>query len=131
MLTEASPASRYALSFISGALLMREALIAAPIYLREHDWAVARELIEKDNLLQSRTVASGHRLAREAVQRLAVLDDADKLVASLQHQERLAIGGGASVASQQIAIDLDDGVKVNYPKFGAALKRIPGLEAAE
>ena len=26
-------------------------------------------------------------------------------------------------------IDLDDGVKVNYPKLGAALKKIPGLEA--
>jgi hypothetical protein len=35
------------------------------------------------------------------------------------------------LASQQIAIDLDDGVKTNYPKFGAALKKIPGLEASE
>ena len=35
------------------------------------------------------------------------------------------------LASQNIAIDLDDGVKVNYPKFGAALKKIPGLEATE
>ena len=35
------------------------------------------------------------------------------------------------LASQQIDIDLDDGVKMNYPKFGAALKRIPGLEAGE
>lgn len=34
-------------------------------------------------------------------------------------------------ASQQIEIDLDDGVKVNYPKFAAALKKIPGLEAGE
>ncbi|SMY01757.1 BREX-1 system adenine-specific DNA-methyltransferase PglX [Brevibacterium aurantiacum] len=33
-------------------------------------------------------------------------------------------------ASENIMIDLDDGVKVNYPKFGAALKKIPGLEAA-
>lgn len=32
-------------------------------------------------------------------------------------------------ASENIEIDLDDGVKVNYPKFGAALKKIPGLEA--
>ena len=31
---------------------------------------------------------------------------------------------------QNVAIDLDDGVKANYPKFGAALKKIPGLEAA-
>ena len=35
------------------------------------------------------------------------------------------------LASQQLAIDLDDGVKVNYPKFGAALKKIPGLEASD
>jgi hypothetical protein len=35
------------------------------------------------------------------------------------------------LASQRIEIDLDDGVKVNYPKFGSALKKIPGLDAAE
>jgi hypothetical protein len=84
-----------------------------------------------------------------------------KLGSSLQHYERLAVGGGTPreqgaaqkeadrlrkvlleldeyehdvlypLASQQIEIDLDDGVRVNYPKFGAALKKIPGLEAAE
>ena len=82
-----------------------------------------------------------------------------KLNASLQNQERIATGGGMPreqaaaqkeadrlrkvlleleeyerdlyvLASRQIEIDLDDGVKVNYPKFGAALKKIPGLEAA-
>ena len=35
------------------------------------------------------------------------------------------------LATQQIEIDLDDGVKANYPKFGAALKKIPGLEASD
>jgi hypothetical protein len=35
------------------------------------------------------------------------------------------------LASQNIAIDLDDGVRANYPKFGAALKKIVGLEASE
>ena len=34
------------------------------------------------------------------------------------------------LASRQVTIDLDDGVRVNYPKFGAALKKIVGLEAA-
>ena len=33
-------------------------------------------------------------------------------------------------ASEKVDIDLDDGVKANYPKFGAALRRIPGLEAS-
>jgi hypothetical protein len=35
------------------------------------------------------------------------------------------------LASQNVTIDLDDGVRANYPKFGAALKRIAGLEAGE
>src|SRR6476660_2566802 len=75
MMVDKPRASRYALSFTSGALLMREALIAAPIYLREHDWAKVRQLIEEENLLQSRTVSTGQRLAREVAQRLAVLAD--------------------------------------------------------
>ena len=84
-----------------------------------------------------------------------------KLESSLHHHERLAAGGGTArqqaaaqkeadrlrkvlveleeyehdvlypLASQQIDIDLDDGVKANYSKFGAALKKIPGLEASE
>jgi hypothetical protein len=84
-----------------------------------------------------------------------------KLDSSLQHQERLVVGGGTPrqqaaaqkeadrlrrvlleldqyehdilypLASQQLSIDLDDGVKVNYAKFGAALKKIPGLEASD
>ncbi len=74
-MTDTPRGERYALSFTSGALLMREALIAAPIYLREHDWATVRELIEQENLLQSRTRSSGFRLAREVTQRLSVLND--------------------------------------------------------
>ncbi|MFL0705685.1 BREX-1 system adenine-specific DNA-methyltransferase PglX, partial [Cylindrospermopsis raciborskii] len=35
------------------------------------------------------------------------------------------------LAIEQIHIDLDDGVKANYPKFGLALKKIPGLETKE
>ncbi|MER8026942.1 hypothetical protein [Glutamicibacter protophormiae] len=33
-------------------------------------------------------------------------------------------------ASENVVIDLDDGVKANYPKFGAALKKVMGLEAS-
>ncbi len=33
------------------------------------------------------------------------------------------------LAEQQIEIDLDDGVKLNYPKFGEALKKVTGLSA--
>lgn len=33
------------------------------------------------------------------------------------------------LATEQVELDLDDGVKVNYLKLGAALKKIPGLDA--
>lgn len=34
------------------------------------------------------------------------------------------------LASRNVDIDLDDGVKTNYPKLGAALRKITGLESA-
>lgn len=82
-------APRFALSFTSGALLMREALVAAPLYLCERDWAKVRALIVEDNLLQARTSQSGARLAREVVQRLAVLtDDEIELLTEATTSER-------------------------------------------
>ena len=33
-----------------------------------------------------------------------------------------------AMASRRITIDLDDGVRINYPKFGDLLVKIPGLE---
>jgi Putative inner membrane protein (DUF1819) len=77
MTNETARASRYALSFTTGALLMREAAIAAPLYLRERDWSRVRAAIEHENLLQTRTVASGQRLTREVAQRLEVLSDSE------------------------------------------------------
>ncbi len=35
------------------------------------------------------------------------------------------------LATEQLVIDLDDGVKANSPKCGAALKKIAGLDAME
>ncbi|MBB1515744.1 DUF1819 family protein [Tessaracoccus sp. MC1679] len=67
---------RYALSFTSGALLTREAVIAAPLFLEVRDWNAVRDRLRAENLLQARTASSGFRLAREVVQRLAVLTDA-------------------------------------------------------
>lgn len=35
------------------------------------------------------------------------------------------------LVTEQVAIDLDDSIKVNYPKLGAALKKIIGLDTKE
>lgn len=37
----------------------------------------------------------------------------------------------ASKSREELTIDLDDGVKVNYPKFGGVLKTIPGLDKGD
>ncbi len=51
-----------------------------------------------------------------------------KIIAELDEYERELL---YPLATEQVEIDLDDGVKVNYPKFGAALKKITGLDAEE
>lgn len=66
---------RYALSFTTGALLAREAVLLAPVYIEQHDWEQVRELAVKENLLQARTHRTGVRLASETVQRLSALAD--------------------------------------------------------
>ena len=66
---------RYALSFTTGALLAREAVLLAPVYLRERDWERARALAVQDNLLQARTHRTAVRLASETTQRLSILTD--------------------------------------------------------
>ncbi|MEU7822451.1 DUF1819 family protein [Catellatospora sp. NPDC049133] len=70
-----TPVSRYRLSFSVGGLFLGAASIAAPLYFQSRDWQAVRAAIDASNLLQARTVASGRRLSRELVQRLAELTD--------------------------------------------------------
>lgn len=66
---------RYALSFTSGGLLVREADVIVAEYLRARDWAAVRQVIVERNLLQARTNSSSVRVTRETIQRLGTLDD--------------------------------------------------------
>ena len=66
---------RYALSFTTGALLAREALLLAPVYIAERDWERTRDHAMKGNLLQARTHTTGVRLVRETVRRISALTD--------------------------------------------------------
>lgn len=77
MATNTNGHDRYALSFTSGALLVREAGIAAPLYLETREWGEVRTHLAGENFLQARTASSATRLAREVVQRLAVLTGAE------------------------------------------------------
>ena len=59
---------------------------------------------------------------------LKEIDKITKMIAEMEEYEREVL---YPLATEQVEIDLDDGVKVNYPKFGKALKKIPGLEVKE
>lgn len=75
MANEPGAQYRFALSFTSGGLLAREAFVVASIYLDCHDWQASRRRVVDNNVLQARTLSSNNRLARETIQRLAVLTD--------------------------------------------------------
>lgn len=64
----------------------------------------------------------------EKTKAIKEIEKLNKTIEELNDYEREVL---YPLAIQQIQIDLDDGVKVNYQKFGAALKKIPGLETKE
>jgi len=71
------------------------------------------------------------RASLEHAERSNSAKEADRLRKMLLELDQYEHDVLYPLASQNIAIDLDDGVKANYPKFGTALKKIVGLEAGE
>ena len=91
-------------------------------YLREFTAKLTSSLQQQDRL------AAGDGTPR---QQAAAQKEADRLRKVLLELEEYEHDVLYPLASRQLAMDLDDGVKANYPKFGAALKKIPGLEASD
>jgi hypothetical protein len=60
----------------------------------------------------------------EKTSALKEIEKIRKIIAELETWEREVL---YPLAARQVEIDLDDGVKVNYPKLGSALKKVPGL----
>lgn len=92
-------------------------------YLREFITKLEGERTRLEKLSDDPTATQG--------QRTKALKDAGvvaKQIDELNEWEREVI---FPLAQQKIEIDLDDGVKANFPKFGAALKKIVGLEAKD
>jgi len=97
-------------------------------------------VVLNDYLREFRTKLTAHKNHLEAVsisasasqgektKALKEIENLKKIIAELEEYEREVL---YPLATEQVAIDLDDGVKANYPKFGAALKKIPGLDARE
>ena len=89
-------------------------------YLREFRAKLASHKTQLESISISSTSSPAEKTkALKAVEKTA------KMLAEIEAYERDVL---YPLATEQIAIDLDDGVKVNYPKLGAALRKIPGLE---
>lgn len=92
-------------------------------YLREF----RAKLLARKNHLEALGISASTSQSDKS-KALKEIEKISKMIAEVDAYERDTL---YPLATQQIAIDLDDGVKANYPKFGAALKKIPGLEAKE
>ncbi|WP_269135733.1 BREX-1 system adenine-specific DNA-methyltransferase PglX [Erythrobacter donghaensis] len=90
-----------------------------------------REFIRKLEAERERLEKLSDDPSATQTQRTRALKDVSTIarqIAELEEWERDVI---FPLAQAKIEIDLDDGVKRNYPLFGAALKPIKGLEAAD
>ncbi len=92
-------------------------------YLREFRTKLTARL---DHL--KRVDASTDASKTEKAKALKEINDLKKIIDELSTWEHEVL---YPLATSKIEIDLDDGVKVNYQKFGPALKKIPGLDAKE
>lgn len=92
-------------------------------YLREFRTKLAAR---KSHLEQ--VSISGNASTGEKTKALKEIEVLKKNIVELEGYERDVL---YPLATQQLEIDLDNGVKANYGKFGAALKKIVGLDATE
>ena len=93
-------------------------------------------VVLNDYLREFRTKLTSHKNHLEAVsisaaatqaERTKAIKEIEKLKKMIDELDAWEHDVLYPLATQHIEIDLDDGVKVNYPKFGEALKKVPGL----
>ena len=93
-------------------------------------------VVLNEYLREFRSKLEGHRRAQEALsisgeaspaQKTKALKEIEATTQQMEEIDAWERGVLFPLATQKIEIDLDDGVKANYPKFGAALKPIKGL----
>ncbi len=92
-------------------------------YLRSHITKVTQRIHSLETTIDSADSTAG--MKSKAMRERA------KLLKELQELEDYERDVLYPLSTEKIAIDLDDGVKVNYRKFGDALYKIKGLEAKE
>ena len=81
---------------------------------------------KRENLERLSTDASAS--ARDKTAAIKEIEQLKKMIVELDEYEKDIL---YPLATQRLEIDLDDGIKANYPKFGKALKPIKGLDKDE
>jgi hypothetical protein len=92
-------------------------------YLRDFRTKLVAEKNSQEVVSVSANTSQGDK-----TKALKEIEKINKTIAELDEYEREVL---YPLATEQVEIDLDDGVKVNYQKFGTALKKIVGLETKE
>ncbi len=88
-------------------------------YLREFRAKLSAQMKHLEAVADSSSTAQKEKIKGEKES-----GQLKKVIAELDEYERDVL---YPLATQQLEIDLDDGVKVNYAKFGPVLKKVPGL----
>ncbi len=88
-------------------------------YLREF----RAKLNARKSLLEGVSISAA-TTARDKTRALKEIATIDKTLKEIREYEDDIL---YPLATRQLTIDLDDGVLVNYNKFGPALKKVPGL----
>ncbi|MCK5536996.1 MAG: hypothetical protein KAI79_09225, partial [Bacteroidales bacterium] len=86
-------------------------------YLKEYRLKLSTRIESLDHLIESGSSSEQTKAAKEK-------DKIRATILELQEYEREIL---YPLATERIAIDLDDGVLVNYNKFGQAIKSVSGL----
>lgn len=90
-----------------------------------------REFISKLQAERGRLEKLADDPTANQAQRTKALKDVGTVIKQIDELEEWERDVVFPLAQAKLQIDLDDGVKRNYPKFGAALKPIKGLESAD
>jgi len=92
-------------------------------YLRDFRSKLVSERDHQTQVSISTSASQG-----EKTKALKRIEELKKILVELDDYERDTL---YPLATRQIPLELDDGVKVNYAMLGAALKKIPGLDASD
>ena len=90
-------------------------------YLKEYKEKLDTHKEQLDHLIETGSSSEQTKAAKQK-------DKLKLVLLELQEYERDVL---YPLATERIAIDLDDGVLVNYNKFGAAIKKVTGLNDAK